>query len=395
MKKIILIAAIFFGFLITSFVLQSAGVVAYPNLWTLHVNVAGHPIRVVDTLIVSIVGCISIMIVLLIFMLFNRTKRERREKLKQKLLVDYQAFILAYLKATTVDRNYTTFATTFNTKFKKQLMIDQLADVCLNASPENAVKLKELFFKLHLEKITYRKLHSGHWHKKIQAFKELYALNITDKNKVIYKYINSKNDILRMEAQIALVDLSKESDANPFEFLTNLHHLFSLWEQITLHQVMVQRDLKVPDFGQWLLHDNHTVQMFCLRMIREYKQINNYTRIKFLTFHKNDEVRKLAYEVIGDLKLKDILSNVKYNYKDEPQDIKLEMLKSMTKSPDISLLNFLQTIIDTEEDVDLLIEAVKAIRSMPTGDKILQDMMAKDYKNYNIIIKHVLDHRIN
>jgi len=396
MKKILIIAVIFFAFLITSFVLQSAGVVAYPNLWTLHVNVAGQQIRVVDALIVSIVACISIMIVLLVFMLFNRTKLERREKLKEKLLVDFQNLIMAYLQPWSDHDHYlSALNKLLISKFRKQLLINQITDICLNASPENAVKLKELFFKLRLQKITYKKLHSGHWHKKIQAFKELYALNITDKNKIIYKYINSNNDILRMEAQIALVDLSKESDANPFEFLTKLHHPFSLWEQITLHQIMVQRDLKVPDFGQWLLHENHTVQMFCLRMIREYKQVNNQTRIKFLTFNKHPEVRKLAYEVIGDLQLTGTMAEVKYSYKDEPQDIKLEMLKSMTKSPNVSLLNFLQNIVDTEEDVDLLIEAVKAIRSMPTGDKILQDMMNKDYKNYNIIIKHVLDHRIN
>jgi len=396
MKKILIIAGVFFAFLITSFALQSAGVVAYPNLWTLHVNFAGHPIRVVDALVVSIIASISIMIVLLVFMLFNRTKLERREKLKQKLLVIFQGSILSYLQSwSDHEHYYNEIKSLLISKFRKQLLIDQICDISLNAKGDTSANLKKLFFDLELHKITYRKLHSGHWHKKIQAFKELYALNITDKNQVIYKYINSKNDILRMEAQIALVDLAKETDANPFEFLTNLHHPFSLWEQITLHQIMVQRELNVPDFGQWLFHKNHTVQMFCLRMIREYKQINNQARIKFLTFNEHPAVRKLAYEVIGDLGLKNVMAEVKYNYKDEPQDVKLEMLKSMTKSPDSSLLNFLHNIVDTEQDADLLIEAVKAIHSMEGGDEFLKDMMSKEYKNYNIIIKHVLDHRIN
>jgi len=396
MKKILIIAGVFFAFLITSFALQSAGVVAIPNLWTLHVSIAGTEIRVVDALIVSIIGCISIMLILLVFMLFNRTKRERREKLKQDLLVKYQSLILAYLESwSDHDHYFSSLKKLLKSKFRKQLLIDQICDISLNAKGDVSANLKKLFFDLRLHKITYRKLHSGHWHKKIQAFKELYALNITDKNKVIYKYINSKNDILRMEAQIALVDLAKEVDTNPFEFLTKLHHSFSLWEQITLHQIMVQRDLKVPDFGQWLLHTNHTVQMFCLRMIREYKQINNQARLKYLTFNTHPEVRKLAYEVIGDLQLKNVMAEVKFNYKDEPQDIKLEMLKSMTKSPDIYLLSFLQNLVDTEQDAELLIEAVKAIHNMPNGDELLKDMMSKEYKNYNIIIKHVLDHRIN
>lgn len=396
MKKILIIAAVFFAFLITSFVLQSAGVVAYPNLWTLHVNIGEDSIRVVDALVGSIIFCISIMIVLLVFMLFNRTKLERREKIKQDLLVQYQNLILAYLEPWSDHNHYfSSLKKLLKSKFRKQLLINQIADISLNAKGDTSANLKKLFFDLKLHKITYRNLHSGHWHKKIQAFKELYALNITDKNKVIYKYINSKNDILRMEAQIALVDLAKEVDSNPFEFLTKLKHPFSLWEQITLHQIMVQRELRVPNFGQWLLHDNHTVQMFCLRMIREYKQIDNRERIKYLTFNTHPAVRKLAYEVIGDLQLNDIMAQVKFNYKDEPQDIKLEMLKSMTKSPDPSLLDFLHKIVDTEQDADLLIEAVKAIHSMEGGDKFLKDMMDQEYKNYNIIIKHVLDHRIN
>jgi len=395
MKKILIIAALFFGILITSFYLQTAGVRVHPNLWTIEVSIVGQHIRVVDLLTVSIFASISIMIVLLIFMLLNRKKREIREKLKEKLLVQYQSSIFAYLDSSGDNLHFQSLKKLLTSKFRKQLLIDQIADICLNAKGDMALNLKKLFFDLKLHKITYRKLHSVQWHIKIKAFKELYALNITDKNKTIYKYINSKNDILRMEAQIALVDLTKEVDTNPFDFLSYLSYPFSLWEQITLHQIMVQRELIVPDFGKWIFHDNHTVQMFCLRMIKEYKQINNATNVKLLTSHENPEVRKLAYEVIGDLKLKNILIDIKDNYKNESEDIKLEMLKSMTKSPDTALLDFLQNIIDNEADADLLIEAVKAIQKMDNGDKLLKDMMAKHYKNYNIIIKHVLDHRIN
>ena len=42
------------------------------------------------------------------------------------------------------------------------------------------------------------------------------------------------------------------------------------------------------------------------------------------------------------------------------------------------------------------IEAVKAIKNYGKGgDVILKRMMESDYKNYAIVIKHVLDDKIN
>ena len=48
-------------------------------------------------------------------------------------------------------------------------------------------------------------------------------MNIKEANHVIYKALNSKNEILRMEAQIALVRLT---DEDPFSFLFQLETTF-------------------------------------------------------------------------------------------------------------------------------------------------------------------------
>jgi hypothetical protein len=320
---------------------------------------------------------------------------ERREILKENILVKYQSVLMDYLQDKNTDEDIKFFHKI--SRFEKQILIDEMTDFALKLKGETFYKLKELYYELNFHVETFRKLKSHHWHKKIKAFKELYALNITEKNDVLLKYVNSKNDILRIEAQIALVDLSKEDPtADAFDFLSNLKVPFSLWEQITLHQIMVQRDIRIPDFGEWLLSENDSVCMFCLRMVREYNQIQNAEKIRMLAFHNNDDVRKLAYEVMGDLKLTDVISAIKKNYKNETRDNCLEMIKSIGKVSDSSFIKFLQIIIDKEEDADILIEAVKAIHSMgEIGDLTLKKMMASEYKNYNIIIKHVLDHRIN
>ena len=66
--------------------------------------------------------------------------------------------------------------------------------------------------------------------------------------------------------------LCRLSDDDPFEFLSHLKRPFSLWEQITLHELIIQHNIPVPSFKKWLTSPNPTVVMFALRMIREFKQ---------------------------------------------------------------------------------------------------------------------------
>jgi hypothetical protein len=82
-------------------------------------------------------------------------------------------------------------------------------------------------------------------------------------------------------------------------------------------------------------------------------------------------------------------------YKNQEYKICLEIIKSMGKMPDISIMGFLKLVIDKEDDVQLQIEATKAIKNYgEKGVKALVKLMSSEYKNYNIIIKHVLDRRI-
>jgi len=362
------------------------------NTWLKVHEFWGLEMRFVDILIVISLSLISTMIILLLIILVKRNNRDNREKLKDELMEKYQLMILEYLGASTV--NMEGFKKMTRSKFNRQILIKQIIDISLNLPPEAKLKLNKLYFFLGLLKDTKGKLDSLKWHKKVQAFKELSSLNIKVYNKKIEKCINSKNDILRLESHIALVKLA--DDGNPFEFLGDLDYHFSLWEQITLHQLMTENEMNVPNFGKWVNSKNLDVAMFCLRMIREYNQVNNYDELDQALLHENEKVRKTAIEVIGDLGLFSLFRVLKKRYKHETYDNSLEIIRTMGKRPVKSVMNFLQNVVDAEDDVNLQIEAVKSIKNMGDDGKVrLEKMMNSDYKNYSIIIKHVLDDRIN
>jgi HEAT repeat protein len=195
-----------------------------------------------------------------------------------------------------------------------------------------------------------------------------------------------------MEAQIALVRLN---DDNPFEFLSHLTSHFSLWEQITLHELIIHHNIPLPSFQKLLTSPNPTVVTFALRMIREFKQKESEANVLETLFHTDPSVRTLAVEVAGDLDMRSTLETMKHMYKYQEYKICLAIVKSMGKMPDDSMMGFLKLVLDKEDDVQLQIEATKAINNNgEDGAKALVKIMESEYKNYSIIIKHVLDKRI-
>lgn len=357
--------------------------------WLRRITYLGKSIALVNALIITITICLITMMLLLVVILLNRTRMEREERLKQYLMEKYQTLIIDYLFGETTPGDFKAIAS--NT-FRRQLLINQMIDVSVNLKGDDAKKLLGLYKHLGLDRDSIARANDYRWHKKIKGFRELAFMNIKDANPAIYKAINSSNEILRMEAQIALVRLS---DDNPFEFLSHLTRPFSLWEQITLHELLIQHELPVPAFRQWLTSPNPTVVLFALRMIREFKQKDAEDDIRDIFTHPSPEVRQLAVQVAGDLDLRSTLEPMKKMYKDQEYPVCLEIVRAMGRMPDVSMMGFLKLVLDKEDDVQLQIDAVKAIENMgEEGVKALVKLMKSEYKNYNIIVRHVLDRRI-
>jgi HEAT repeat protein len=128
-------------------------------------------------------------------------------------------------------------------------------------------------------------------------------------------------------------------------------------------------------------------------MIQVFRLKKTFHSMVALLTHKKPEVRKLTIQVMGNLKLKDSLPYLKKIYKQETYDNCLAILEAMAIINDESMLNFLRLVLDKEDDVQLQIAAAKAINRI--GPETLSKLLASDYKNYQIIVKHVLDKRIN
>lgn len=349
----------------------------------------------VIVLYVVIIYSIITLIILTVFILMNRSRMKKEEELINELNIQYQQLLIDYLfeeeNKESIFRNISRSA---SSQFRRQVLINQIIELSANMQGKAKEDLRKLFLDLGLMRDSLRKATHKKWHQKVKGFRELAYMNIRTANDHILECLNSPNQILRMEAQIALVRLS---DDNPYEFLSFLEKPLARWEQITLHELVIQHNLNVPLFGKWFESENLSIVKFSLQMVSWFKQKEAVEDVVKLLSHENEDVRAQAIRTCGDLGMDLVLGELKNRYSLEGIENRKDILETFGKIPNPEYLDFLNEILDTEDDVQLQILATKAMENMdePGIARLIKLMKSKsEYKNYQIIIRHVLDGRI-
>ena len=357
-------------------------------------------IAIIKVLFVIIITSILCLFILLIWILINRNKMKAREIETQRLTELFEGLLFEYMTSENSDSAYKKIARTALSDANREILINQIRELSKSMTMSTGVnekakeQLRYLYSNhLHLDQDSIRKIYNRKWHIQIKGFRELAFMDITEANNKIRKALKSKNNILRMEAQLALVRLNKD---DPFGFLDHLTHHFTLWEQLTVYELIAIHNLPVPQFSRWTSSSNKTVVIFALRMIQVFKQQQAVPQIIECLKHESRDIRRYAIVVCGELQLKDTFPTLRSMYKDEEYDNCLHIVLALGKMPDEMMLKFLELVLDKEDDVLLQIEAAKAISKMgEVGISALVKLMKSEYKNYQIIIRHVLDKRIH
>ena len=355
----------------------------------------------VKTLVIVIITCILCLVVLLIWILINRNKMHARQAETDRLMEQFETLLFDYLTTEKNEGIYKDIARTALFDFNREILIVQMRELSksmsmtmnMGANDEARVQLRELYYRMHLDQDSIRKIYSPKWHIQIKGFRELAFMDVTEANAKLRHALKSKNNILRMEAQLALIRLNND---DPFGFLDHLTHPFTLWEQLNVYELITVHNLTVPQFTRWTGSPNKTVVIFALRMIHVFKQQQAAPEVAECLRHVDKDIRRMAIFVCGEIQLRETLMQLKHMYKDEEYTNQLAIVHAMGKMPDESMLSFLKLVLDKEEDVQLQIESAKAISKMgEVGISALVKLMKSEYKNYQIIIRHVLDKRIN
>ena len=358
-------------------------------------------ITLVKSLVIVIISCIFCLIFLLIWILINRNRMQSRQAETDRLLEQFESLLFDYLTVENNESIYKQIARAALFDFNREILIAQMRELSksmsltmnMGTNEDARIQLRELYYRMHLEQDSIRKLYNPKWHIQVKGFRELAFMHVDEVNEKLCHALKSKNNILRMEAQLALIRLNKD---DPFGFLDHLTHPFTLWEQLNAYELITVHNLPIPQFSRWTGSPNKTVVIFALRMIQVFKQQQAAPQVSECLRHPDKEIRRVAIFVCGEIQLRETLVQLKHMYKDEEHTNCLAIVHAMGKMPDDSMLKFLKLVLDKEEDVQLQIESAKAISKIgELGIAALVKLMKSEYKNYQIIIRHVLDKRIN
>jgi hypothetical protein len=327
-----------------------------------------------------------------VFILIMKVYREKKIKLLEdkyrELLVDY---------IFNEDNNILIpdeFQKIENNKFKRGVLLNQIMVFNKNLFGETKIKLRELYLAMKLNEDSIKSLNSNKWHIQAKGLRQLSQMNIPEKNNIIEEKINSKNDILSFEAQLAMVKLNH---ASPFSFLDKLKKYFPLWNQLNIHNTINANSFKVPEFSKWLSSENDYIVVFALRMIRIFQQQKAIKEILHLLNHTNESIKSNAIITLGNLRLNDALIDLRNIFNNEGIEIKILILKAIQNLQDESNIKFLGDALN-DSDNNVKLEAAKALKYL--GDiginKLQMVRMTSNYENADIIsvIDHVLDDRI-
>ncbi|REK49390.1 MAG: hypothetical protein DWQ48_07500 [Bacteroidetes bacterium] len=328
---------------------------------------------------VSVLFLILIIILLIIILssrmyktgLANKRKmlRKKYQPLFMKLLFEDESLMLS-------DRLESEFSREDLRKpYHRKILMKEIIHLHENFTGEAAARLELLYVKLGFHQDSLRKASSKKWYIAAKGMRELALMNVKEHYPDLSHFLNSKNEVLRMEARIAMMKLSAD---NPLSFLSQITEPLTAWDQANIYSMLNKmHDSKVPDFSKWLNSPNKTVVLFCILMIGAYRQRDS---VNILISHLDNPDPKIRLETVKALKelsAHEAEEKVISMYHNQPDEIKLEILRLLEAAGRENSVKLFIEILETPvEEFSLSIQAVRSLIACTSdAEKVLQSVL--------------------
>lgn len=269
----------------------------------------------------------------------------------------------------------------------RNLLICQLAETSKKFRGTTMENILWLFEKMDLEKQLLQNLSQKKWYKKAKAIQQFAYLQQKNSIKKIVSLTNHENDLLRMEAQIAIVKLT---GFEGLEFLNGATYPVSEWQQLRLiEELSSHADTKLGNISQWLQSENLTVVNFALRLVEIYQQYDFYDEVKNCLFHWSMSVCKSAVVTISQISNETTADLLVAHYPGYDDITQLKILKILQVDGTKDQLPFLLSLLNHDDD-SYKLEAAKAILKISkTGMEKIDKIIDKRLFPWNIILPQI------
>lgn len=287
--------------------------------------------------------------------------------------------------------------THFRTKYlrsrkNRKYLREHLLLMHKNFSGSAAEVLRNLYLELKLDKEALRELNAPDWGIQASAIRELAQLKILEANKKIKKFTAHENEILRLEAQVAIISMESEQ---PFAFLDTTKSKLTDWHQVNLARIISTLDRStLPDFSRWFSSTNPTVVEFCIKMTLQYDQFQSVPELINLLSHTSQTVVSESARVLGAFGAYEAQPELMKAFRSATHPVKVTIINALGKCGTDELIPFLQQQL-YQNDTELAFAAGAALKELgPDGQLVLQQNTESLLYGVPDICKHLLDERI-
>jgi len=270
-------------------------------------------------------------------------------------------------------------------RVNREVFTSELLSLHSNLIGESAKKLIELYHFAGLKKYSVKKIYSMFWHIKAKGFRELAQMKITEGNELIYKYLNSKNDVLRLEAQLAWIQLNPD---NPDGFYDYPNVQITKWGQLNSLEAFKKIGI-IPDFSKWLQNSNKNITIFALKMTGIFKQFGSANVVSILLHDKDSEIRQEAICTLGKMEMASSIDELQNLYSTEDLINKTEIVRALIMISDSTNIGFFKYLLLNETDTNLRILSAKGLVLLgDNGKEILNTIFIEADPFLKKIINH-------
>ena len=256
---------------------------------------------------------------------------------------------------------------------------------------ETGLLLRKVYLSLRLQNYAKKDLEKGNRNGIKKALYELYQMDVRIDFSVISPLLKNKDQWVRRFARCYCIKFDK---AFPLDCLNEDMEGMHRWEQFELFSILSKRkEPYIPLFSCWLNEKAHpSVISFYLKLIVHFKQKDAIPEMKELLSSGNIQIVKETIHALGELKDVHIEDFFIANYKYQPVECKIEILKALGKVNSKRHLNFLIQEFNETDILDIKKHAAKSlINKNPDSGKLLAFLYGDSKGLNNTVLHHVLN----
>jgi hypothetical protein len=279
-------------------------------------------------------------------------------------------------------------------KFNRSVIMHEIIHLHTNFTGETAERLEEIFRRLGFHADSMEKLRNRRWYIVAKGMRELALMNIKEAFPQVSAFLNSKNEILRMESRLSMMKLS---ESEPLLFLSKQEQPLTDWDTANIYSILSKMPEKsIPDFSHWLNSSNKDVVLFCIRMIGTFKQNQSVDVLIHLLGSDNKRIRIASIKSLREMGASAAEGKLIDLYWLESEDIQREILKTLELIGTDKSAALLEKILrQPMENYNITVQTVRALLSFgDSGKKIVKEVFDSAGPRLQLVIRHAEDRRL-